>query len=305
MSEFDGPVGEVLLRELLLFKAIAEHSQAVIGAKGLDGRYLYVNSQYSRLFHRDCEEFIGHYDAEIFPAEIAEAFRKADLKAQKRKTGLVVEEVAPVDGELRHYLSVKFPIRDAQGQLYATGVVATDITKLRRLTDELKTLAETDPLTGVLNRRKFFELAQREVQRAQRYVLPLSLVMFDLDHFKQVNDSYGHAVGDRVLTELTRLLCEHVRRQDLVGRLGGEEFAVLLPHTGAAQAVDWVRNLQRRLRLWRLELEEAGEVRLTVSAGACQLQDEHEDFDALLRQADRLLYQAKAEGRDRVVGCSG
>ena len=116
------------LDEHALFKAIAEHSPAVIGAKSLDGRYIYVNREYSRLFGRPVADFIGKTDHEVFPEEIAEQFRAADLRVQELGAPIRVEEVAMVDGELRHYLSSKFPIRNADGELVATGVVATDIT---------------------------------------------------------------------------------------------------------------------------------------------------------------------------------
>lgn len=289
-----------LQRQLSLFRAITDHSQAVIGAKDLDGRYLYVNREYSRLFHRPCSDFIGHDDFELFPAEIAREFRKADLKVQKCRQALKVEEVAPVDGELRHFLSVKFPVFDNQGRLYATGLVATDITSLRQLTNELKQLADSDALTGLNNRRKLFELGAHEVQRAARYRFSLSLVMFDLDHFKAINDRFGHAAGDRVLCEFARLVEAKLRSNDSLGRLGGEEFAVLMPHTRVDQAAHWVERLQKRLRGWTLLLEDGNAVRLSVSAGIAELEPGG-SFEQLLGRADDLLYRAKAAGRDCVV----
>lgn len=301
----DSAISSDLTRELLLFRAIADHSHAVIGAKDLEGRYLFVNSEYSRLFHRACSEFIGRYDHELFPQEIAREFRKADLKVQKSRQTLQVEEVVPVDGQLRHFLTVKFPIFDQQGQLYATGLVATDITSMRQMTNELKLLADTDGLTGLHNRRKFFEIGQHEVQRAQRYQFALSLVMFDLDHFKAINDQYGHAVGDRVLCEFAHLLAGKVRSNDSLGRLGGEEFAVLMPHTTVTQAAHWVERLQKRLRNWVLALDDGSTVRLSVSAGISPLDVEHSSFEQMLSRADGLLYEAKAAGRDRVIYQAG
>lgn len=297
----DSAISSALMRELLLFRAIADHSHAVIGAKDLEGRYLFVNSEYSRLFHRACGEFIGRTDPELFPAEIAREFRKADLKVQKRRQTLQIEEVAPVDGQLRHFLSVKFPIFDQNGELYATGLVATDITSLRQLNNELKLLADTDGLTGLYNRRKFFEIGQHEVQRAQRYQFALSLVMFDLDHFKAINDQFGHAVGDRALCEFAHLLAGKVRSNDSLGRLGGEEFAVLMPHTTVTQAAHWVERLQKRLRDWALTLDDGSTVRLSVSAGISALDVEHSSFEQMLSRADGLLYEAKAAGRDCVI----
>lgn len=296
-----GVVSSDLMRELQLFRAIADHSQAVIGAKDLEGRYLFVNGEYSRLFHRAGHEFIGRTDLELFPPEIAREFRKADLRVQKNRQTLQFEEVAPVDGQLRHFLSVKFPIFDQNGELYATGLIATDITSLRQLNNELKLLADTDGLTGLHNRRKFFEIGQQEVQRAQRYNFALSLVMFDLDHFKAINDQFGHAVGDRVLCDFAHLLAGKVRSNDSLGRLGGEEFAVLMPHTSVTQAVSWVERLQKRLRNWALKLDDGSTVRLSVSAGISPLDVDHNNFEQMLSRADGLLYEAKAAGRDCVI----
>lgn len=146
------------LKRFLLFRTIAEYSRAVIGAKALDGRYIYVNDEYSRLFHRPCEEFIGKTDAELFSGEAAAAFRSADLLVQKSKDAVTVEEVVPVDGKNRAYLSVKFPIRDESGQIWATGVVATDITDRKEMETERdgviealqKALSEIRTLSGLL-----------------------------------------------------------------------------------------------------------------------------------------------------------
>jgi PAS domain S-box-containing protein len=128
------------LQDHALFKAIADHSGAVIGAKTLEGRYVYVNAEYSRLFHRFSEDFIGRTDAEVFPPEIAAKFREADLRVQQTGESMTFEEVAPVDGELRDFLSVKFPIRDHQGTLWAMGILATDVTERRRAERERDTL---------------------------------------------------------------------------------------------------------------------------------------------------------------------
>lgn len=293
-------IDDELTRQILLFQAITEHAQAVIAAKDLEGRYIFVNQEFSRLFKRRREACIGCTDHELFEPEFARAFRKADLQALKRQRAVVVEEKAPVDGQLRHYLSMKFPVRDFDGNLFATGLVATDISTLKQLAEELRLQAETDELTGICNRRKLFEVGQREVARALRYNLPLSLALFDIDHFKAVNDRHGHAVGDRVLVGFCRLVIEHLRRNDCFGRLGGEEFVVILPHTSLAPARLWAERIVRLLAAAPLSIDPGAELSVTVSAGVAHLNGSLDSFEQLLKAADSQLYQAKCGGRNCV-----
>ena len=133
------------LDEHSLFKTIAEHSPAVIGAKTLDGRYIYVNREYTRLFGRPVEDFIGKTDHEVFPFEIAEQFRAADLRVQELKAPIRLQEDAPVDGEIRHFLVTKFPIRTAEGAMVGTGIIGTDITdKVRAEKERDESLRELE-----------------------------------------------------------------------------------------------------------------------------------------------------------------
>ncbi|MET1076868.1 MAG: GGDEF domain-containing protein [Pseudomonas sp.] len=297
-------IDDELTRQLLLFKAITRYSRAVIGAKDLQGRYIFVNHEFSRLFQRHRDHCIGRTDLELFGPEVARTLRRTDLKALKREEAILVEETAPVDGSLRHYLSVKFPVYDLSGQLFASGLVATDISQLKQLTEKLRLQAETDELTGVFNRRKLFEVGNREVSRALRYGLPLSLVMFDIDHFKAVNDRFGHATGDSVLMAFSQLVGGHLRRNDYFGRLGGEEFAVILPHTGIEQAQGWAERIVHLLGEESLAVNDCAEVQVTVSAGVAQL-THHSSFEHLLKTADTQLYRAKNAGRNCVRALAG
>jgi len=164
----------------------------------------------------------------------------------------------------------------------------------------LQELADTDSLTGLTNRRRFTELAAHDIGLARRYGHALSLILFDLDHFKQINDVYGHAAGDAVLADVARKCLETVRQTDIVARWGGEEFAVLMPETdeeGARLMAMRLREILRELRL----LEGQG-VRTTASFGVAELggHERGESFEKLAARADACLYRAKREGRDRV-----
>jgi diguanylate cyclase (GGDEF)-like protein len=170
--------------------------------------------------------------------------------------------------------------------------------ELTRLYAELQKLAITDPLTGLYNRRGFFEKGDFELNRAKRYGHPLSAIMFDLDHFKNINDTYGHSVGDQVLKETAARLIPLVRNVDIFGRYGGEEFAILLPETKS----DQVLLIAERLRRAAGEPINTGEtiVNITISLGVSVLKNTTPDVQDLLRCADQALYQAKESGRDRV-----
>jgi len=174
----------------------------------------------------------------------------------------------------------------------------TEITQ--RKTDEarLRRLATTDPLTGLSNRRHFFERGAQELRRAARYRRPLALLMLDIDHFKSVNDRFGHEAGDAVLRDLAERLRTGLRSSDLPGRIGGEEFAALLPETTAEQA----EGLAERLRAAIAASPLGPGARITVSLGvALALPASEDSIDAVLRRADAALYRAKAGGRNQVA----
>ncbi len=173
--------------------------------------------------------------------------------------------------------------------------------ELEILNQKLEELNRTDPLTGTANRRSLNESLEREYLRAQRYQRPLSLLMMDVDHFKHVNDTHGHQAGDTVLITIASSLLCSLRKQDVVGRYGGEEFAVVLPETVKDNALivaercrDMVASIETDTGSSRLKV--------TMSVGVAALSDEGVSGTAeLIRAADRALYQAKREGRNRVV----
>lgn len=182
-------------------------------------------------------------------------------------------------------------------------VIVTDVTERLRAEAELQRLVDTDDLTGALTRRRFLALAAEEIVRSVRYGRPLSLLMLDLDHFKTVNDTHGHATGDRVLREVTAACVGSLRGNDRFARLGGEEFAALLPETAADGAIRLAERL--RAAVAATAVATATEpVRLTVSVGVAE-RGPDDGLDDLLRRADRRLYLAKQAGRDRVVADDG
>jgi diguanylate cyclase (GGDEF)-like protein len=174
-----------------------------------------------------------------------------------------------------------------------------EIGKRKIAQEKLRQLAITDGLTLVFNYRYFMELGRREFERVKRYGRQLSLIIVDIDHFKKTNDTYGHAIGDGALRAVAQICQRTVRNVDILARIGGEEFAVLLPETALERA--WLVAERLRLNVSRTVMRtKAGQLRLTVSLGVGAVDEETKDFEALLRSVDAALYAAKRNGRDRV-----
>jgi diguanylate cyclase (GGDEF)-like protein len=180
--------------------------------------------------------------------------------------------------------------------------------RIRTLTDQLDAanrrlaeLADTDGLTGIANRRRFDQVYAIEHERADRYKRPLSLAMVDIDHFKKVNDTYGHAIGDVALKAVARALAETIRQSDYVARLGGEEFGIVAPEVGPAGGLALGERLRKRVEALTVADEQGKQFPVTISVGVVawdgQLKTQQ---DALLKHADDALYQAKQSGRNRV-----
>lgn len=163
-----------------------------------------------------------------------------------------------------------------------------------RQRDELRTLAAIDELTKVYNRRYFFDQLDREIAACRRYSIPVSVLTFDLDGLKQLNDSFGHSLGDEALRSLAQRLVRYSRASDIVSRLGGDEFAVILPRTDAAGAAEIAQRLQRCVESDVLVAGKNRELRLAVSCGVASFPEDADDASALLRHADGRMYAAKA-----------
>jgi len=179
--------------------------------------------------------------------------------------------------------------------------VLSDITERKRILEELRHLATVDGLTGLYNRRHFMELCERELHRARRYRLEAALLMMDADLFKTVNDTHGHDVGDEVLRVIARLAQRQMREVDIIGRLGGEEFAVLLPQTGLEAALGTAERLRQAIAQTALPLTTGRMLRFTVSIGVSAGAVQTLTLQDLLKIADRALYLAKERGRNQVV----
>jgi diguanylate cyclase (GGDEF)-like protein len=173
-------------------------------------------------------------------------------------------------------------------------------TELKAVIAQADEVAHTDALTFLPNRRQIIGDLQREVIFADRYGTPLAVSMLDIDHFKKINDTYGHTVGDDVLRSLASQLREHIRYPDTIGRYGGEEFLIVLPHSTLKAATEQAERLRKHVESLQIESGEQ-HIAVTISLGIAQYKIHQEDWQALLNRADAALYEAKHRGRDRWV----
>ncbi len=230
------------------------------------------------------EEVLGRYPA------------ARDLLTKGAEPG--AEIGVEIDGRLRYYQVRLTLIRNRRGRVICRAMSFSDSTEQTILRQRLGSLAATDELTGAANRRAFMEQGRREMARAKRGGHSLSLIILDLDHFKTINDRWGHAAGDAALVEACQRFRSRLRAADTLGRHGGEEFAVLLPETPPSQSIQAAERLRAALANAPLSIGEDESVTITASFGVAGLvRVADETIEDLVRAADRAMYQAKADGR--------
>ncbi len=248
------------------------------------------------------EEMIGHKltDFYVHPEDrtkIVELIRENNGRATSVESALRHRDGHTIWVSTNAYLR-----RNRQGAAIGVEGIARDITERKAMEDELRMLSTHDDLTGSFNRRHFVTEIERELDRAKRYGNRLSLLVFDIDLFKNVNDRFGHPTGDAVLRQFANLCRATLRRSDIFARLGGEEFAALLPETEQERATQLCERLLHEVDQNRFT-DEAGKnaIHITISIGATISRDSDRDFGQLYSRADQALYSAKNAGRNRFV----
>jgi diguanylate cyclase len=249
---------------------------------------------------------VGRTVFDFFPREIAQRFDEDDKTVINTGTALHNRE-EPYEGpsgETRWLSTTKVPLMDASGQVIGLVGISRDITDRKRaqeelalINHELQRLVKQDPLTGICNRRSILENAGIEWLRFQRYGEIFSVLMLDADNFKKINDTYGHLVGDEVLKHLTGKLKLSLRDVDQIGRYGGEEFLVLLPHTDAKGAKITADRVLQSLRS-SLHTSNGGSLNVTMSIGGATATKNDADVNALINRADAQMYKAKQQGKN-------
>jgi diguanylate cyclase (GGDEF)-like protein/PAS domain S-box-containing protein len=282
------------------FRLFYEHAPVAYQSLDASGRIMEVNDAWLKQLGYTREAVIGRFIGDFLAPgqEVAlkqyfsdflleGALYKAEYDLMHRDGSLVT---VSLDGLIE---------RDEHGNFKRTQCVLHNISAHKRMERELRYLAATDALTGLANRRHFLDQMRLALARHQRHNTPTALLMIDLDWFKRVNDRYGHAVGDEVLRHYANTLQTSLRRIDLLGRLGGEEFAILLPDTEAAGAFEFADRV-RLLAENQPAQTRAGAVTVTLSIGVTAFAPHDQDTDVILARADRALYRAKENGRNRV-----
>lgn len=266
-----------------------------------DGKILYGNPAGHRIWagvrYSGVEQF-GEYKGwwvatgkRIEPEEwaAARAIRNGETSIDEEV------EIECFDGTRKIILNSAMPIRDDDGNIVGAVIVNHDITERKRFEERLREMTEHDPLTNTYNRRHLYTILETESERARRYGTALSVVMFDIDHFKTVNDTLGHLAGDRVLVRIAEIVQQELRSVDLLSRYGGEEFLIVAPGIDRQRAVVLAERL--RTLIATADFDPAGQI--TCSFGVHQF--DGEDTDSIFRHVDELLYKAKQQGRNCVV----
>lgn len=287
------------------FRRIFETTGVGMSLEGLDGRFLLVNDTFCHITGYSRDELLNqkeNFQALTHPDDLPIQLQLLDRFCQGEINRYDIEKrYIRKDGSVAWVkLSVAL-LKDTAGCPASLIVATQDITRLKGLQQELELQAHIDYLTEIPNRRYFMELAEHELARAQRYSTDVAILMLDIDYFKQVNDQYGHKAGDKVLHKIANLMQGMLREVDILGRLGGEEFAIVLPQTNRPMALEVAERLRRHVADTVLTLDEGISLSVTLSIGVVMMTPQYGDLDSLIGQADKGLYQAKAGGRNQVV----
>ena len=254
-------------------------------------------------------DWLGYTRGELIGKELDSLFTESgrksfpDALANLKKQGYAHDleyEFMRKDGSLLPVLLNATALYDENGNFVMSRSTIFDLSERKRLEHELEQQAHTDPLTGLNNRRYFYELAEHELVRSRRFGMPLSLLMMDIDHFKQLNDEHGHDAGDAILKKMGTCCLQTLREVDILGRIGGEEFAVMLPGIDGGQALEAAERLRQALAEMVVSLPSGKAVSLTVSIGVSGALGANESLDEMLKRADEALYAAKHAGRNCV-----
>jgi diguanylate cyclase (GGDEF)-like protein/PAS domain S-box-containing protein len=310
---------EMELRKLSL---AVEQSPASIVITDLDGKIEYVNPRFTQITGYSFEEAIGKNPRILKSGKTPpETYRqlwdtvtagkewRGEFVNHKKDGSLyyesaIISPITDVNGVATHYLAVKEDITErkrAEDALQkANDQLRADMEKIEQLQEELREQAIHDPLTRLYNRRYLNETLARELVRAGRENNPLSVIISDIDHFKMINDTYGHLVGDKFLVEIASLMKKYARGSDIVCRYGGEEFLLVLPGTTLDSATKRAEEIRQKCAEIILQ-HEGKDLKVTMSFGVAIYPDHGKEAEEIIVKADKALYRAKAQGRNRTV----
>jgi diguanylate cyclase (GGDEF)-like protein/PAS domain S-box-containing protein len=243
---------------------------------------------------------VTSYAALVSDASNQQLFEQVRVALEKEESFSLEYEVTRKDGSRIWVWERGRGVQEDDGSLHLEGIIL-DISDRKVLETELEQMATRDTLTGLLNRREMSRVLDEELQRARRYQRPMAVLWVDFDHFKDVNDTYGHAAGDSVLRAISRLLLGSVRSVDSIGRFGGEEFVIVLPEMDLEEAQETAERLRRKVAEEPQPLGNGEAVPLTISVGVAVYPDHGQTASTLCAAADKAMYLAKDRGRNCVA----
>lgn len=294
------------MKENPLCQSLVEHANDIVMVMDAtpfeDGGpiIVYVNPMFETLMGYSRKEVVGQSAAMLNGPETDRHTRYKIRKALREGKEIRTEIMNYTKSGDPLWLDINiYPLYDKDGNLEYFAAIERDLTEQKRMQARLEKLATTDPLTELPNRLHILKMARREFSRSQRYHRPFSILMIDIDHFKKINDEYGHAIGDQVLHELGKRCGQELRDPDVLGRLGGEEFVLLLPDTPKANAAYVAERIRERLSSSLLNFDKHT-LRVTASIGVAELNEQDDEFSDMLDRADMAMYDAKQAGRNRV-----
>ncbi len=288
------------------FSAIVQHAKDVVivtKTHPLDEpgpEIVYVNEAFTKVTGYEADEVIGKTPRILQK----EGTNREELNEIRE----ALEKKEPVRVTLRNFskkgneywvdVSI-LPLPDKNGEITHFAAIQRDITDYKKLEQDLQLLCRTDPLTTAANRRAFNEIISQEFSRFKRSQKEYAIVMIDLDHFKNVNDKHGHSIGDKVLIEVTERCKDNLRVHDIIARLGGEEFCILLPYTNLEQAHKVAERLRQKIEVLPI-ISDGSRVKVTISVGISLVSEGDNDGHDAIDRADQKLLEAKSLGRNRV-----
>lgn len=288
-----------LRNQKALLDTVLDNASSYIFMKDQGFRYLYANQRLSEFFQRDLNEIIGKTDTEIMGEAGDIGCGPMDRQVFELAEKVSGQETfTDLNGNMRHYWTTKIPLLE-EGKVTAMVGISTDITEVIALKQEYEQLANTDQITGISSRHHLFNTGHQALLNAANTNSPLVVIVFDVDHFKSINDNFGHQTGDRALATIAQCCQEVLRSQDIFGRYGGDEFVIILTHTQLQTAVDIVQRIQHKIANAKLAINDpqGNPLLISTSFGIARSQA-NLSLQQLLNKADKALYQAKEQGRN-------
>ncbi|MES9869848.1 MAG: diguanylate cyclase [Sedimenticola sp.] len=289
------------------FRNLVESCSDWIWEVDMDGVYRYASPQVEQILGYTPDEVVGRTPFELMPKEEGEKLASAfeQWKHSAMPITALVNTTLHKDGTTVYMETSGVPFFDAHGQVIGYRGIDRDISERKRMEDKLRHMATHDTLTKLFNRQAFLHRIEAEVYRAERYHNPLALMLLDIDHFKNVNDNFGHGVGDEVLSRFASILDRSMRKTDFVARYGGEEFTAILPETSIREAREMADRLRRQLFESPFQVNDSEEIHLSASIGIATYPRHADNWEALIEAADAAMYAAKRAGRNRVMTPEG